>query len=223
VKWIQNTSQQTQARQYQKKKHAKLNASETNRSSRSNEGVEGPSPSAAVSVAATVAAKVAAAVAAAVASAAVVATRRVDIADPACFTLVYLMRQGHTSASGQKHLTYVCLVLRPTKTLLTNTTAFQDVSGMMPSGYEQQVNTDKGKDQAKEMKRRGGKTKPQSSRTRENSRNRGIRTSKPPIRNQSVHVMSKTKTAMPQNRGGGKTRPQKVRNDATKSVQEMLT
>jgi hypothetical protein len=40
VKWIQNTSQTTQARQNQQKKNAKMNASEATRSTKPNEGVE---------------------------------------------------------------------------------------------------------------------------------------------------------------------------------------
>jgi hypothetical protein len=40
VKWIQNTSQTTQARQRQQKKNAMMIASETKGSSKPNEGVE---------------------------------------------------------------------------------------------------------------------------------------------------------------------------------------
>jgi hypothetical protein len=90
---------------------------------------------------------VAAAVAAAVASAAVVGTRRVDNTDPACFNLVYLRRKGHTKVSDKILLTAVSLVLRPTKTLLTDTATFQDVSGKMPSRDEQRVSTNKSRKQ----------------------------------------------------------------------------
>jgi hypothetical protein len=40
VKWIQNTSQPTQARQDQQKKNAKMNASEATKGTKPNEGVE---------------------------------------------------------------------------------------------------------------------------------------------------------------------------------------